>query len=60
MCISCFVYTVLYLIEQIFKINKIVYIFLNVSDLFFFLNAWELHKLETVNQLLYFFKRYQN
>ncbi len=59
MCISCFVYTVLYLIEQIFKMNKIVYIFLNVSDLFF-LNAWELHKLETVNQLLYFFKRYQN
>ncbi len=54
MCIRCFVYTVLYLIEQIFKINKIVYIFLNVSDLFF-LNAWELHKLETVNQLLYFF-----
>ncbi len=36
MCISCFVYTVLYLIEQIFKINKIVYIFLNVSDFVFF------------------------
>lgn len=50
MCIS-FVYTVLYLVEKVFKIHKIYIFILNVSDCF--LNVWELHKIETANKLLY-------